>query len=305
MRRFFLFLGLLSILFCPLLSARLKESKQKFDGDNGDKGFIIGEVFCQLGNNLFQVATASALAWDNRAEAHFPNIQGDPLHHQHIFSRCNISQPEGVISKIWEEPSHQFHPISFTANMKLVGYFQSEKYFVNQREKILNLFEPCADDVEYIMQKYGHLLTSEKTVGIHVRWYFEDGIGKVFIQYGKDYLKKALSLFPKDSIYIVCSNNPEFARKNIPESTKNVFFIENEPDYIDLYILSLCKHNIITNSTFGWWGAWLNKNPAKKVVAPYDWLHPINGPPTKGVVPKSWKKIKAKWGPSPLPETYQ
>jgi hypothetical protein len=187
----------------------------------------------------------------------------------------------------------------------LDGYFQSEKYFVKHKDKIIEHLAPREDDLAYIMQKYGNLLSHPRTVGVHLRWYFEDGIGAVFIQYGKDYLKKAMAAFPKDSLFIVCSNNPNFARKNVPEDIQNVVFIENEPDYIDLYLLSLCKHNIISNSTFGWWGAWLNKNPKKLVIAPATWLHPINGPPAQDVVPKSWKKIKAKWGPSPKPESYQ
>ena len=52
----------------------------------------------------------------------------------------------------------------------------------------------------------------------------------------------------------------------------NQRFSENERDFIDLYIMSMCGHNIICNSSFSWWGAWLNQNPDKKVIAPKQWF---------------------------------
>ena len=69
-------------------------------------------------------------------------------------------------------------------------------------------------------------------------------------------------------------------------------FIENELDYIDLWIMNLCEHNIIANSSFSWWGAWLNQNPDKRVVAPKKWFGPAyNGVhDTKDLYPQSWIK---------------
>lgn len=259
-----------------------------------DHSWVVGNISCQMGNNLFQVAATLAYAWEHDVTPCFPGLAGDIPHLQHVFFRCNTQSPSSHLDKVWAEPSHKFHPIPFKNNVMLDGYFQSERYFVKYRNKLLDHFEPRKDDVDYIMTKYGHLLNHPKSVGIHLRWYFEDGAGAVFIQYGKDYLKKATAKFPKDSLFIVCSNNIEFAKINMPDNLSNVHYIENEPDYVDLYLLSLCKHNIITNSTFGWWGAWLNKHPEKIVIAPYTWLHPVNGPPTQDIVPKAWKKIKAK-----------
>ena len=58
----------------------------------------------------------------------------------------------------------------------------------------------------------------------------------------------------------------------------------------DLHLMSLCSNNIIANSTFSWWGAWLNKNPRKKVVAPSIWFGP-DGPLIKNILPQKWIKI--------------
>jgi hypothetical protein len=65
-------------------------------------------------------------------------------------------------------------------------------------------------------------------------------------------------------------------------------FIENEQDYIDLYLMSLCENNIIANSSFSWWGSWLNKNKEKKIIAPSKWFGKKINHDTKDLIPKEW-----------------
>jgi hypothetical protein len=64
--------------------------------------------------------------------------------------------------------------------------------------------------------------------------------------------------------------------------------MENNPTEIDLCLMSMCDHNIIANSSFSWWGAWLNNNPNKKVVAPKKWFGPAYTHNTKDLYPESW-----------------
>ena len=80
-----------------------------------------------------------------------------------------------------------------------------------------------------------------------------------------------------------------FAKANIPCVGRNVIFIEKEPMYVDFYIQTLCKHNIISNSTFSWWGAWLNKNEDKIVVRPKRWVKD-----DELEEPKDWIKVDAR-----------
>jgi hypothetical protein len=267
--------------------------------------FVTVEFKGQLGNNLFQVATASALAWDNKATPSFPELKEKTKYkkkvYKHVLFRCNTQKLKKKNLFEWHDPSFSYDEIEYTPNMKLFGYFQSEKYFAHHRENILELFAPNEKDLNYIKKKYEWIIDHPNSVGVQIRDYYkEDKTGKRHVQYGIDYLSKAMKLFPEDTLFVVSSNNIKFAKKNIPDFAKNVVFL-NEQFYIEFFILSLCKHNIITNSTFGWWAAWLNKNTDKIVICPHHW---INGRVYKDICPKRWVKIKAKYGCVGIPGSY-
>ncbi len=255
-----------------------------------DKPFVIGEMTGQLGNQLFVVATAHALAWDNGVEAYFPTLVSPVDIYKHMFFRCKVAAPTLPITYIWEELRYQYDPIPFQPNMQIKGYFQSEKYFKRYREEILQLFAPSSKDKMYFRKNYDWLLQHPNTVGIQLRCYFvEIPLASEYMQYGMDYLEKAMALFSEDSLFVVTTNHIEYARKNIPSWAKNIVFLE-EPHYLCLHLQSLCKHNIITNSTFGWWGAWLNQNPNKIVVCPKAWKKDLD---MKDTIPPEWIQIDA------------
>ena len=209
--------------------------------------------------------------------------------------------PLSTVAFQWQEPGIPYTPVPFQKDMKMTGYFQSEKYFAHHRTSLLELFQPISRDLKYIQKKYASIVNHPQTVGIQIRHYFEDPNGEIYIQYGKDYLEKAMALFPKSVLFIVSSNNIAFARQNI-RAAENVIFLENEPHYIDFYLLSMCKSIIITNSTFGWWAAWLNQNPEKIVIRPKKWLN--GGYPDQGICPESWVSLDAKKGCYKDPRSY-
>jgi hypothetical protein len=268
------------------------------------KPYVIGELYGQAGNNFFQIAATCALAWDNNAEPYFPGLSIIPSLYHHFFSRCKVYPPSKEVSFVGGGgPPHQaYAPIPFHPSMKVDGYLQSEKYFVHHRERIVNLFAPCLQDMQYIRKKYKAILSNPQTVGVQIRHYFEDPSGSYFPQYGKAYLEKAMSQFPPSSLFVVSSNNVEFAKKNIPEWAKNVLFLEGEPNYIDFYVLTMCKHNIITNSSFGWWSAWLNQNSNKIVVCPKVMFNGLNY--QDSICPESWVRVDAKRGRYSDPTSY-
>ncbi len=255
-----------------------------------EKPFVIGSLLGQLGNQMFEIAAASALAWDNDAEAYFPELSPVSNDYRHFFFRCKFNAPENPIEFKWSYSPFGYEKIPYHPNMKIDGYLQNEQYFAHQRDKILTLFAPHPKDLKYIRNKFSFILSHPNSVSVHLRYYLREKPDEdSFIQYEREYFEKAMSLFPTDSLFVVTSDNITFAKANIPTADRNVLFIENEPYYIDFYLQSLCKHNIICNSTFSWWSAWLNQNPDKQVVRPKIWLggyEDIGGP-------DNWIKIDA------------
>ena len=100
---------------------------------------------------------------------------------------------------------------------------------------------------------------------------------------GIDMLKDETDLF------VVFSDDIKWCKEHIKPS--NVIYIENEKDYIELYLMSICNNNIVSNSSFSWWGAWLNKNEDKKVIGPLKWFGTAITHNTDDVLPNNWIKI--------------
>lgn len=256
---------------------------------SGDQPFVIGRLLGQLGNQMFEIATASAVAWDNGAEAYFPDLQPQSEAFQHIFYNIKTTTPEGNIDYRYGTSPFGYTPIPYYPNMEISGYCQNEKYFAHRRDQLVKLFSPRSRDLKYIQSKYGNLM-QQNTVSIHLRYYYaEKPDEESFVQYEREYYEKAMAFFPNDSVFIVTSDNIDFAKQNIPTDGYQVYFIEKEPFYIDFFIQSMCKHNIIANSTFSWWSAWLNQNPDKIVVRPEVWLQ---GYPDIGG-PDEWIRVPA------------
>jgi len=254
-----------------------------------DQPFVIGRLLGQLGNQMFEIATASAVAWDNGAEPFFPDLQPQSEAFQHLFYNVKASNPEGEIHFRYGTTPYGYVSIPYQPNMEISGYCQNEKYFANHRDQLVKLFSPRTRDSKYIQNKYGHLL-KQNTVSIHLRYYYaEKPDEEKFVQYEREYYEKAMALFPADSLFIVTSDNMAYAKQNIPDEGRQIHFVEGEPFYIDFFIQSLCKNNIIANSTFSWWSAWLNENPDKIVVRPEVWLQ---GCPDIGG-PDEWIKVSA------------
>ena len=95
-------------------------------------------------------------------------------------------------------------------------------------------------------------------------------------------------------------NTVDISRKNavrIFEWCKKTFvgdkfiFAENDKDYIEMFMMSLCTNNIICNSSFSWWGAWLNTNESKKVIGPKNWFGSMIKHKTDDILPEQWIKL--------------
>lgn len=259
--------------------------------------FVTAGLLGQLGNQMFQVAAATSLALDNNANAVFPEFltrtdNGIPTNYKHIFWRLDTSPLSQGIAVLYSEPSLIYSPIPYYPNIKINGYFASEKHFKHHKEEILALFAPHPNILQYLESKYHSIIHHPHTVSVHLRTYFsEDPNHLSFTFNGREYLQRAVWLFPEDYLFVVFSDNIRWCKENLSDLAKNICFIEGEAYYHDFYLMSLCKHNITSNSTFSWWAAYLNLNPDKIVIAPSRWFESTAiqlGFDSRDITPEDW-----------------
>jgi len=227
-----------------------------------------------LGNQLFQIAAGASLA--NRLDVdfalhegqHFLPYQGNNINSYRETILKNIKFKDLSTSNFsvhrWDSPSYLKIPEK--DNQALIGYFQSEKYFMDWNQGVKDLF--CIPKVEM----------PEGSVAIHIRrgdYLKFPGIHNVL---EADYYYQALRRIKDYScVYIFTDSDVPF-ELNIPNKT----IISEGTDIEHISMMSNCSHNIIANSTFSWWAAYLNNND-NQVIAPKQWFGP------KG--PQDWKDI--------------
>ena len=261
------------------------------------KPFIVSALHGQLGNQMFEIAAAVSLSIDNDAEATFPdfitNIEDNIKNNYPLFfSGLKTYDPTTPTAFFYHEPSFTYAPIPYQPNMRMWGFFQSEKYFRHNKKRIISLFEPNKEIKKYLKEKYRDIINDPKTVSIHIRTYFkEDPQHTAFPLNGREYVEKAMGLFPADAHYIVFSDNIPWCKEALQGIPRNIRFIEGEAYHYDFYLMSICRHHIISNSSFSWWAAYLNPNSKKIVVAPKKWFQPSTGIDAKDLYPPEWVVI--------------
>ncbi len=227
----------------------------------------------RLGNQLFQIATSIALAERNNSKYIFPPWDSEKSFNLYdCFSRTIHAKKE------YHEPHFHYANIPFEPSLNINGFFQSERYFDDQKDIILGLLTP---KVSYSI--------NWNTTSIHVRRgdYVNNG---AYEQLGIDYYTRAMAV-TKSKHYMIFSDDISWCKKRFVGS--QFTFSEGKSPVTDLSLQSSCEHNIIANSSFSWWGAYLNKNPGKIIVAPNKWFGTtlVNTHNTKDLVPSSWIKI--------------
>ena len=213
-----------------------------------------------LGNMLFQIAFIEDLARRGGFEVRYPDI--DEVfqrlllsgHSQNCYDYLNIfknfdwkkNQDKPMPNRYVQIP-HKFVQIDPVDNMIYDGYFQSERYF--DRAETLKLFEPNLEIPKL----------ENDSCSVHFR------LGDYITKYSDTYER------------LTWENYYDLAYDKVKASWYYNFsddYEEERPDYMDIFMMSKCTHNIIANSSFSWWGAYLNQNPDKKVIAPAKWYKP-------------------------------
>ena len=286
---------------------------------------VIVKIIGGLGNQMFQYAYAKALeqkgyevkidisAFDTyklhggyQLDKYNIDLQSTTKEENSKFYRNHfifkILKKLGLnFSKIVQEKSllFDYRLLEVDDDNYLDGYCQSEKYFLDVRNVLLQQFQIKSEISIYMQEVASALLNTQNSVSLHIRRgdyvsnsqannihgtcnldYYNDAV-----QYIKDKLQK-VNLF-------VFSDDIEWAKANL--KYENIVFIEADSKRIpheDIYLMSLCSHNIIANSSFSWWGAWLNQNDDKIVVAPKRWFADDEMQKhSKDIVCDSWVKL--------------
>jgi|TARA_R110000796_G_scaffold117085_1_gene229721 hypothetical protein len=241
-----------------------------------------------LGNYLFQIGAASSLAHSNNTTATFDFNNARQVHKNiksytnTILRNINTEIPT-IEYSFTEAKDFTYNEIPYKENLLLDGYFQSEKYL--NREHILQLYK--IDDIskKYIDDTYGDIF--HNTVSIHIRRgdYLNRQSHPV---QPMEYYSKAMGHF-SDCKFIIVSDDILWCKANFVGD--NFIFIDDNDDYIDLYIMAMCTHNIIANSSFSWWGAYMNTNHTKKVIAPLQWFGKGKSINSSNIISKNWIPI--------------
>lgn len=253
----------------------------------------------RIGNQMFQIASTIGIAKANGMEVFFPDWPFDQFLNKPIPHIDSLVNPDYLFSENGDIPSLPKNGSVYG----LTGYFQSEKYFLNYENEIRQLFS--LKDEARIKEENKSILSSSNC-SIHIRR--GDYLDAQQLSHhgivGMDYYNKAVKFFNVNTVnFIVFSDDINWCKENI--NLPNMYFVERNNqgpevkdvvhnkiskanDIFDLFLMSYCDNHIITNSSFSWWGAWLNKKTSKKVIAPKQWL--VNDK-CVDLIPKQWVRI--------------
>lgn len=202
--------------------------------------------------------------------------------------------------KFFKENGFEYNPgiNDLCGNVYLDGHWASYRYFLNAKKEVQKAFtfpqKTSSKNQEMLKQ-----IKNSASVSIHVRrgdYVSNKEYSKYFGQLSSGaYYKEAVELINKrveNPHFYVFSDDPTWCKKNLNLGEKITFVDHNPPDkgYEDMHLMSVCQHNIIANSTFSWWGAWLNTNPGKIVMAPKLWFLDT-GMNDKDLIPEEWTRL--------------
>lgn len=289
-----------------------------------------------LGNQLFQFAAAKSLAEHHQSELKLDlyyyskhpyrkfeldkfnlELQYATRKEVHNFTGSNpiqryLNKRENYLQcpAIFAQPHYHFYPDFFSLPhpLYLSGYFQSEKYFKPLRDKLVQWYTPRTP-LDTVNVKMAEAMSAAESVGVHVRKgdYVASQYTSFFGSLSKEYYTSAIQQVQNNisnPVFFILSDDVSWCKSNLnfPDSSVYVDHNMGEDSYKDLILMSHCRHNIIANSSFSWWGAWLNQNTSKVVIAPKQWfrkdyfdgknpVYPVRQYNTNDLIPEGWIQL--------------
>lgn len=216
--------------------------------------------------------------------------------HRPLFNRLfGLPNKKKVVKEhLLDQP---FTVADLCEHMYFEGYWQKENYFLSQEEEIRKAFRFRSAPVGRNLELAQHI-ASTPSIAVHVRrgdYASNAVIQSVHGVLGPEYYRQAASIVESsvsNPHYFVFSDDSEWTKKNIQLGEKCTYIDHNtgKNSFEDMRLMSLCQHNIIANSSFSWWSAWLNTHKGKIVVAPSKWFHNLEEA-SRHSLPPSWIKI--------------
>ena len=264
---------------------------------------IIVKLQGGLGNQLFQYACGRFLSIDKKVELYL-DISGyrEDGKRQYMLDNFNISAKKYIkkssqkfISNYHEDVPYKYDK-SFTdlgESVLLNGYFQSLFYFQNIRDV---LQKEISSSIANVSEKMRKIVKSEYSVAIHVRrgdYISNPKVSEELGFCGRNYYIEAMD-FVKNKVrnphFIIFSDDIEWCRDNLPNNSTSLF-CSTENAATALTIMKLCRHHIISNSSFSWWAAYLGEKEDSITVLPKPWWRKEKWDTKELILPK-WIEIK-------------
>ena len=248
-------------------------------------GYYIKNKNTGLGNMLFQISSGLSYSIKNNAKLNIMDIQ-------HYLSAEDIDIKNHILRKIDDSPDYQNYELvknskvtssdneenifkyDFYDNINFNNYYENYNNFEEIKDLIVYCFSPSNKDVEYILNKYP-IIKNNNLCSLHIRFGpdYETifGINSEFIKnLENNYIKCVdhMILHKNISNFFIFTNDKEYSTNlfNDPKYQNINFYYSNERDYIDIWMISLIKNNIVSVSTLSWWGSYLNKNEDKCII---------------------------------------
>lgn len=252
-----------------------------------------------LANMMFQIAAIEWLAKQHGFETYYPTANNHLRHlnsetkhnpklrhameYKTIFKNFSWPTKNDHPKLLHETIPWQYTPIVPKDNVCYDGFFQCSKYF--DEDFTQWLFSPSDDIQNQIKERYEELFKLDNICALHVRRGDYLNLRQHPTQ-SMEYFNAAMENINANT-YIIFSDDILWCKKNFKGNQYH--FIE-DVDYIELFLQARCDHNIISNSSFSWWGAYLNPKKNKRVMAPKLWFESSKYD-DKDIIPKEWKRL--------------
>lgn len=254
---------------------------------------VVSNIKGGLGNQLFQWACNRNLSIKYNIDTYIDN--SSYLNQIGVTERTfsldkfplinyNISNTKPT-NKINDDFHYREIKLDNDTDYYLDGYWQSEKYFIENERIIREELKPT----EYIELKLKGILPKGYNISLHIRRTDYVKLSDYHPVQPLEYYERSLDIIGEYDNLIIFSDDIEWCKSNL--KFNNMIFIEGMDDVEDLWLMSMCKDNIIANSSFSWWGAWLNDNPKKKVISPIKWFGDKVNLNTSDLIPNKWVRI--------------